>query len=763
MSRTGRAGFRWSIGVLLGALLWTLPPTQPTIAVAAAATDWPTYLQDPGRNGASSDPAFTPTTAAQLNRAWAFATMGILAASPTVVGGTVYVGSWDGFEYALDAATGQLKWKTFLGLTVGGPTCTQPPKAGVTSAATVQNGVVYVGGGDAYWYALDAGTGAVLWKVFTGDNSPAGGHYNWASPLIYNGYAYIGIASLGDCPLVQGQLLQVSLSTHQVTNTFNVVPNGQVGGGIWTSPAVDPGSNTVYVTTGTQAAPGQSLTQAMVALDATTLALKGSWAIPSTQLVPDADWGTTPIVFNDVNGRQLVAGTNKNGIVYAFDRNNVSAGPVWQRQIAVGGDCPLCADGSVSSGGFGNGRLYFAGGRTTINGAAAQGAVRALDPATGAIIWEHPETSPVLAAVAYVNGVLFAAPGWAVEALDAASGASLWSYGTGGRIYVAPSIAAGMMFTGSEDHNVYAFRLPASAYSDHFALSTTGSVTAGTSFSFTVSALDRFGSADPTYAGTVHFTSSDNGPGVWLPSDSTLTNGRGTFSATFQHSGQQTITATDAGSSSITGTLTVTVNPATGTRLLMSAGTAAPTAGVSFAVTVTALNPNGNTDPTYAGTLHFTSSDTSAGVLLPPDSTLPAGQGTFSATLDRAGPQTISATDTTKPSVTATVTVQVIPAGAATLSLTAPSTAKVGQAFNVTVTLTDRFGNVATGYRGTVRFRSSDTAARLPNDYGFWFGDNGAHTFSVTLMTGGSQTVTVTDTSNSTLNATSSPITVSLI
>ena len=148
----------------------------------------------------------------------------MIASSPTVVNGVAYVGSWDGYEYALNAANGTLIWRTNLGIT-SAPNC-NPTAAGVTSVATVQNGVVYVGGGDAYWYALNASTGAVLWKVYTGDNSASGGHYNWASPLIANGYAYIGIASFGDCPLVPGQLLQVSLTTHQVVNTATFVPTG---------------------------------------------------------------------------------------------------------------------------------------------------------------------------------------------------------------------------------------------------------------------------------------------------------------------------------------------------------------------------------------------------------------------------------------------------------------------------------------------------------------------------------------------------------
>src|SRR5579871_4685446 len=123
--------------------------------------DWPMYLHDPQRTSASGETILSTTNVAQLNKLWSFKTGGVIASSATVVGGTVYVGSWDGDEYALDAATGALKWKTYIG-TTSTPAC---GSQGVTSSATVQDGVVYVGGGDAYWYALDASTGAILWKV----------------------------------------------------------------------------------------------------------------------------------------------------------------------------------------------------------------------------------------------------------------------------------------------------------------------------------------------------------------------------------------------------------------------------------------------------------------------------------------------------------------------------------------------------------------------------------------------------------------------
>src|SRR6266568_5800215 len=117
----------------------------------AAAGDWPAYLHDPQRTAAGNDTILSPANAGRLALKWAFSTGGPIAASPTVVGGIVYVGSWDGYEYALDAASGAMKWKTFLGQTTA--PC-YPQLAGVSSAADAENGGVYVGGGDLYAYAL---------------------------------------------------------------------------------------------------------------------------------------------------------------------------------------------------------------------------------------------------------------------------------------------------------------------------------------------------------------------------------------------------------------------------------------------------------------------------------------------------------------------------------------------------------------------------------------------------------------------------------
>lgn len=74
-----------------------------------------------------------------------------------------------------------------------------------------------------------------------------------------------------------------------------------------------------------------------------------------------------------------------------------------------------------------------------------------------------------------------------------------------------------------------------------------------------------------------------------------------------------------------------------------------------------------------------------------------------------------------------------------------------GTPFNVTVTAADSSSAAVTSYTGTVHFATGDTLAGLPADYTFVAGDNGVHSFQVTLKTAGSQTITVNDTSNTSL------------
>jgi dUTPase len=301
------------------------------------------------------------------------------------------------------------------------------------------------------------------------------------------------------------------------------------------------------------------------------------------------------------------------------------------------------------------------------------------------------------------------------------------------------------------------------ASASRLVVTTAASPIAGASFSITVVAQDQFGNTDTTYAGTVHFTSSDTSASVVMPADSTLTNGQKSFSATLVTAGARTITATDKATATITGSLATTVSAAPATRLAVTTS-ATPTAGVSFSFTVTAQDQFANTDTGYAGMVRFTSTDASAGVVLPADSTLASGQGTFSATLATAGAQTIRGTDTVTATITGTRAVTVRPGAAAAITVETPAAVSAGQSFQMRVTVKDQFGNVATGYTGTVHFTSTDRnlLVNLPPDHKFTAAEAGTRTFNASLWTLGNQTITVTDTVNAGLKGTSPPINVGL-
>jgi autotransporter-associated beta strand protein len=104
-------------------------------------------------------------------------------------------------------------------------------------------------------------------------------------------------------------------------------------------------------------------------------------------------------------------------------------------------------------------------------------------------------------------------------------------------------------------------------------------------------------------------------------------------------------------------------------------------------------------------------------------------------------------------------TLTVTPAAASTFVVSGfPSQVTAGDNTNqVTVTAYDAYGNVATGYSGTVHFASSDGQAALPADTTL---TNGTGSFSVTLFTAGSQSLTATDTVSGSITGTQPGITV---
>ena len=141
------------------------------------SVNWPAFGFIP--SGGRFNPherMLSPRNAHQLHKLWSFFTgcSGSICggSSAAVANGVVYVGSYDGNVYALNAATGVKLW-SFL---TGGK---------VFSSPAVANGAVYVGSNDQNVYALNAATGAELWSYTTGYDVVS-------SPAVANGVVYIG-------------------------------------------------------------------------------------------------------------------------------------------------------------------------------------------------------------------------------------------------------------------------------------------------------------------------------------------------------------------------------------------------------------------------------------------------------------------------------------------------------------------------------------------------------------------------------------------
>jgi glucose dehydrogenase len=160
------------VGLCLGGLAPATAAAGATPAGFGWGGNWPQYRYSLNHQG------FNPYEwvlgrydVAHLGRVWSYTAGGAVASSPAVAGGVVYVDSFDGNLYALNAFTGQELWSDATG--------------GGYSSPAVVGGVVYVGSSDDDVYALNAATGAELWSYTTGS-------YVSSSPAVAGGMVYVG-------------------------------------------------------------------------------------------------------------------------------------------------------------------------------------------------------------------------------------------------------------------------------------------------------------------------------------------------------------------------------------------------------------------------------------------------------------------------------------------------------------------------------------------------------------------------------------------
>lgn len=268
--------------------------------------------------------------------------------------------------------------------------------------------------------------------------------------------------------------------------------------------------------------------------------------------------------------------------------------------------------------------------------------------------------------------------------------------------------------------------------------------TAGDTFNVTVTAYDALGNVGAGYTSTVHFSSSDVAAG--LPADYAFTAadaGVHTFAVTLKTAGHDFLNVSEIGRT-VNGGSFVDVSPAAVAALQLGGPSGA--IGVARPITIVAQDSFGNLVSSYSGTVHITSSDPAA--VLPADVSLVNGVATTDVTLLTVGAQTITATDINDSTLFGTMSSDATPPVAAKFGISGFPNSTAGDSDNFTITVTDTIGQIATGYTGTIYFSSSDMQAGLPASYTFTAADAGVHTFSATLKTAGTQSITAYDPSN---------------
>ena len=444
----------------------------PGVSTAIVPGDWSTYLMDNEHTGFNkAETTINPTTAPQLKLHWMYHAKDAISTQPVVAYGMIFWGSWDGLEHGTDL-NGHEVWSVNLG-TTSYKQCN--PTIGVASTAAVApvtidgitTQVVFVGGGNAHFYALNASNGQILWQVALGA-SPA--NFLWASPVLYKGSVYVAISSYGDCPLVQGKLFQMDAASGVIQHTFNAVPNGCLGAGIWSTPAIDPSTGYLFLASSASDPPScpqkEIYSFAVVELRASDMTVISYWRIPQSERLADGDFGASPTLFTaNIGGvsHALVGVAHKNGIYYALDRAAINKGAVWKFKVAKGGSSPENGEGSISPSAWDGTTVYIAGGHTEIRETKCKGSLRALNPATGIARWEDClQDGPVLAAVTAVPGLVIVEEGPVFRVINATTGKTLFSYKDSqddSDFYGGATIAHGVLYIGNMDGNLYAFGL----------------------------------------------------------------------------------------------------------------------------------------------------------------------------------------------------------------------------------------------------------------------------------------------------------------
>jgi polyvinyl alcohol dehydrogenase (cytochrome) len=440
------------------------------VAVADSAKSvWNGWSPSPGntRYQPANAAGLTLDQVRSLKLKWAFGFDGDLTSfsQPAVFDSQVFVGSSAGIVYALRAGTGCIQWS----FQATGPIRTAILVAPLV-APRVRHAVLF-GDQAAWFYALEAETGKLLWRHRV-DEHPAA--RVTGSPTFHEGVVYVPVSSWEEnfatqpdyqCCTARGSVVALRVRDgSQVWKSYTVpeAPKqigkseqgtplwGPSGVAVWSAPTIDPQRGVLYVTTGNNySPPATDASDAVLAMDLATGRIVWTRQVTPRDIFsgcttcfdergPDFDFGSSVLLV----GNLLLAG-QKSGVVYALDPNRKGE-VVWQTRIAKGS-----SHGGVQWGMASDGQYVYA---PIADGELLRVPARVMDPndggglaalrvGDGTIAWQAaparvcagvPGCSPSqLAAATAIPGVVFSgALDGHMRAYSAEDGKVIWDFNT---------------------------------------------------------------------------------------------------------------------------------------------------------------------------------------------------------------------------------------------------------------------------------------------------------------------------------------------